>query len=130
MKACEILKDELASLGVKAQLFDLARTDLTAVLAEIFKYDSVVLASATYNAEMFVHMRELINHLVERNFQSRNVALIENGSWAPTANKAMLSALEKCKNLTFYENKVTIRASVKDENITSIKELAKEIASK
>jgi flavorubredoxin len=97
-------------------------------VALAFKYSKLVLATTTYNAEIFPTMREFIDKLVERNYQNRTVALIENGSWAPVAAKQMKERMAKCKNLTFTETTVTLRSASNDETADKIKALAEELA--
>ncbi|MBQ9710363.1 MAG: flavin reductase, partial [Clostridia bacterium] len=108
-------------------VYDLARCDMAKAVADAFKYSKIVLATTTYNAEIFPYMREFINHLTERNFQNRTVAFIENGSWAPMAAKVMKGMLEKSKNLTFTENKVTIVSSLNETSTNEVKQLAEEL---
>ena len=85
-------------------MHDLARDDMALCVSDAFRYGKLVLASVTYNADVFPFMKEFIHHLTERNFQNRTIALIENGSWAPMACKVMKSMLENCKNITWAEN--------------------------
>ena len=94
---------------------------------DAFKYSKIVFATTTYNAEIFPFMREFINHLTERGFKNKKVGFIENGSWAPTAIKVMKNMLEKCKNLTYTNNNVTIISSLSDDNIEEIISLADEL---
>lgn len=127
-KAVEILKDELTSLGcVKVSVTDLAREDMAEAVEDAFKYGKIVLATTTYNADIFPFMREFLTQITERNFQNRTIGIIENGSWAPVAAKRIIKQLEECKNITYTDTVVTIHSAVKDENITQIKALAKEI---
>jgi flavorubredoxin len=95
---------------------------------DAFRFGKVVLATTTYNGEIFPFMREFINHLTERNFSNRTVAFIENGSWAPVATKVMKAMLEKCKNLTYTEKGVKIMSALSDESRAQIEELAKELS--
>ena len=127
-KAVKLLAEKLAGKGVKVALFDLARCDISEAVEDAFKYDRIVLATTTYNADIFPFMRTFIEHLTERNFRSRTVAFIENGSWAPMATKTMRAMLEGCKDLKFAENGVCIRAAVSAENIKEIEALAEELA--
>lgn len=117
----------LTKNGVTVKGFDLARCDITEAVASAFRYDTLVLASPTYNGDMFPFMRDYIHRLAERNFKSRRVAFIENGSWAPLAAKVMRAALENCKELQFGTT-VTVRSAVKKEDEAAIKALAKELA--
>lgn len=127
-KAVELLAEKLKSNGCpKVVIRDLARSDMAQVVSEAFQYGKLVLATTTYNAEIFPYMREFIQSLTERNYQNRTVALIENGSWAPMAVKVMKSLLEKSKNLTFAENSVRILSGVSDENKKQLQTLADEL---
>ena len=96
-------------------------------MEDAFRYGKLVLATTTYNTDMFPYMREFINELVERSYQNRTIALIENGSWAPMAAKSMRAKLENCKNITFTENNVQIRSAMTDENKAQIEALAEEL---
>ncbi len=126
-KAVEILKDELEKNGVKVAVNDLARCDMAEAVEDTFRYGKVVLATTTYNGDIFPFMKEFINHLTERNFQNKFVGIIENGSWAPLADKIIKGMLANCKNLTFANTGVKILSGVKQENIDQIKALAKEL---
>ena len=121
--AVELLKDKLNELNKKYELFDLSRDDSSEALSAVFKYDKVVLATTTYNGTIFPAMKEFIDLLVEHNFQNRKVALIENGMWAPTANKVMTSLLEGCTNLDIISN-ITIKGSLDEANEKDIIDLA------
>ena len=106
LKAVEILKELLIQYGAeKVVVNDLARCDIHEAIEDAFRYDRLVLASVTYNGDVFPHMKEFINHLVERNYSNRTIGFIENGSWAPMASKVMKQMLEKSKNLTLCEKK-------------------------
>ncbi len=127
-KAVELLEQKLLDAGCpKVVVNDLARCDMAEAVEDAFRYGKVVLATTTYNGEIFPFMREFINHLTERNFANRTVAFIENGTWAPVATKVMKAMLEKCKNLTYAENNVKIMSALSDESIAQIEELAKEL---
>ncbi len=126
-KAVEILRDELESKGIKVAVNDLARCDMAEAVEDTFRYGKVVLATTTYNGDIFPFMKEFINHLTERNFQNKFVGIIENGSWAPLADKIIKGMLANCKNLTFANTGVKILSGVKQENIDQIKALAKEL---
>ena len=127
-KAVEILAEKLREKGCpKVAVTDLARDDMAEAVEDAFRYGKIVLATTTYNGEIFPFMREFINHLTERNYQNKTVALIENGSWAPLAAKVMREMLEKSKNLTFTENTVRIMSAVNDENIAQLDALAEEL---
>ncbi len=106
---------------------DLARYDMAEAVEDAFRYSKIVFATTTYNADIFPFMREFINHLTERNFQNKTVAFIENGSWAPTATKVMKTMLEKCKNLTYAENDITIMSAMNEENKIKLTALADEL---
>lgn len=127
-KAVEILAEKLRAKGCpKVVVADLAREDMAECVAYAFEYGKMVLATTTYNAGIFPFMREFINHLAERNYQNRTVALIDNGSWAPTAVKTMRTMLEGCKNITFTENSVCIRSALSDESSAQLEALAEEL---
>lgn len=127
-KAVLQLADKLRANGCpKIEVFDLARCDMAKAVESAFRYSKLVLATTTYNAEIFPFMREFINHLTERNFQNRTVALIENGSWAPMAAKVMKELFAKSKNLTFAENTVKIMSALNDESTQKLNALADEL---
>ena len=128
-KAVEKLAELLQQHGCKkAVVNDLARCDMAEAVEDAFRYGTLVLATTTYNNEIFPFMREFISHLTERNFQNRRIALIENGSWAPTANKTMRKLLEGCKNLSFAENSVTIRSALDTDSSKQLEALAAELS--
>lgn len=130
-KAAELLKSELEALGCKkVTISDLAREDMAEAVEDAFRYDALVLATTTYNADIFPFMKEFINHLTERNFQKRRVGLIENGSWAPTAAKTMKKMLEGCKELEFAETAVQIKSSLSEQSREQISALAGELLKK
>ena len=127
-EAVELLANELKENDdIYVSVIDLARCDMSKAVEDAFRYNRLVLATTTYNADIFPHMKEFIHHLVERNFQNRTVAFIENGSWAPLATKVMKGMLENCKNITYVENNVTIQSSVKENTKQQIQLLAKEL---
>ena len=127
-KAVEFLEKELKENGCpKIVVNDLARCDMAEAVEDAFRYDKVVLATTTYNNDIFPFMREFIEHLTERNFQNKKIGMIENGTWAPNATKTMNTLLEKCKNLTYCENNVKIMSAMTDDNKTLIAALAKEL---
>ncbi len=127
-KAVNLLAEKLRANGCpKVVINDLARCDMAEAVEDAFRYSKLVLATTTYNSEIFPFMREFINHLTERNFQNRTVAFIENGSWAPTAAKVMKGMFEKSKNLTFAETDVTIISALSDESKDAIDTLAGEL---
>ena len=127
-KAVLQLAEKLAANGApKVVLHDLARCDVAEAVADAFRYSKLVLATTTYNADIFPFMREFIDHLTERNFSNRTVALVENGSWAPMAAKVMKGMLEKCKNLTYTETTVRILSALNEESIAQLNTLAEEL---
>ena len=124
MKLAEMLK---ANGCPKVVVNDLARCDMAEAVEDAFRYSKLVLATTTYNAEIFPFMREFITHLTERNFSNRTVAFIENGSWAPMATKVMRGMLEKSKNLTYTENTVKILSALNEESTGQLNALAEEL---
>ena len=127
-KAVELLRDELLENGCpKVVLNDLARVDMHEAIEDAFRYGTMVLATTTYNNDVFPFMREFIYELLERGYKNRKIAIIENGSWAPSARKKIRSMLEEAKGLTILENGVTIRSSMTEQNKEEIKALAKEL---
>ena len=129
-KAAELLAEKLREKGCEVVVYDLARCDMHKAVADAFCYDRLVLASSTYNADVFPFMKTFIQHLTERQFQNRKVGLIENGSWAPLSSRVMRKMLETSKNLTFADTTVKIFSAVKEENITEIEALAEELVGK
>ena len=127
-KAAELLADKLKEKGCpKVVVYDLARDDMSAAVADAFRYSKLVLATLTYNAGIYPFMQDFINRLTERSFQNRTIGLIENGSWAPTAAKVMKGMFEKSKNITWTENNVKVMSAVKEENVKEIEALAEEL---
>ncbi len=127
-KAAELLASKLEEAGCpKVALNDLARCDMAEAVEDAFRYGKIVLATTTYNGDIFPFMREFINHLTERNFQNKTVGFIENGAWAPMAAKVMKGMLDGCKNLTFTETMVQIKAALNDASTAQIEALAKEL---
>lgn len=127
-KAVELLKDKLVIEGAKEiVIHDLARDDMSVCVADAFKYGKLILATTTYNADIFPFMKEFINHLTERNFQNRTVGFIENGSWAPLAKKTMQAMLANSKQITYLEHNVSIMSSIKPNNKEEIELMAKEL---
>ena len=127
-KAVEALAEKLRAGGCpKVVLNDLARCDMAEAVEDAFRYNKIVLATTTYNADIFPFMREFINHLTERNFQNKTVAFIENGSWAPMATKVMKNMLEKCKNLIYAENTVKIMSALSADSREALNALADEL---
>lgn len=123
-KAVNMLKAELENKGVKVPVFDLARCDMAEAVEDAFRYGKLVLATTTYNGDIFPFMKTFIEHLVERNFQNRTVGFIENGSWAPQASRIMRDMLEQQKNLTLPDADVKIYSAVSDKNVAEIQALA------
>ena len=126
--AAELLARKLEEKGRKVSLHDLARTDMAEAVEDAFRYSHLVLASTTYNGDIFPFMKTFIHHLTERNYQNRTVALMENGSWAPVAAKVMKGMLEKSKNITFTDTTVRILSALSDESRAQIDALAAELA--
>ena len=127
-KAVELLAKELEENGCpKVAVNDLARCDMAEAVEDAFRYGKIVLATTTYNAEIFPFMNTFIRELVERGFKNRVVGLIENGSWAPLAAKTMRKMLEGCKNLTFTESTVSIKSAMNDDNKAQISAMAQEL---
>lgn len=128
-EAAELLRTELLDRGVpNVEISDLARCDWAEAVEDAFRYDKLVLAATTYNSEIFPFMKQFIDHLTERNFQKKTVAFLENGTWAPTAAKIMKGMFEKCRDITFAVNTVTILSAMNEENREQIKALADELA--
>ena len=127
-KAVELLAEKLKANGCpKVAVNDLAREDMAECVEDAFRYGKIVLATTTYNAEIFPFMREFINHLTERGLKNKTVALIENGSWAPLAAKTMKNMLEPCKNITYADTTVRIMSALNEQSKAQIDELAKEL---
>ena len=126
--AAELLAQKLQEKGCpKVAVNDLARCDMAEAVEDAFRYGKIVLATTTYNADVFPFMREFINELTERNFQNRFVGIIENGSWAPMAAKVIKKMLENSKNITFADTVVTVKSAVKQNTADDIERLADEI---
>ena len=126
--AALLLADKLRAKGApKVVVYDLARCDMAQAVADAFRYSKLVLATTTYNADVYPFMKEFIHHLTERNFQNRTVAFIENGSWAPLALKVMKKMLEGSKKLTFAENAVTIKSALNADSREKLDALATEL---
>ena len=127
-KAVELLADKLTALGCpKVTVTDLARDDMAEAVEDAFRYGKLVLATTTYNGDIFPFMKTFIEHLTERGYRNRTIGLIENDSWAPTAAKTMLKMFEGSKNLTFTDTTVTIKSAVNTENEAQIAALAEEL---
>ncbi len=130
-KAVELLHDELVRKGCpKVVINDLARCDRAEAVEDAFRYGTVVLATTTYNGDIFPFMRDFIHELTERGYQKRRVGMIENGTWAPVAAKKMKGMLEGCRELTFMENTVTLRSAMNEQNREQIAALADELLTK
>ena len=127
-KAVELLAEKLKEKGCpKVAVNDLARCDMPEAVEDAFRYGKLVLATTTYNAEIFPFMKQFIDHLTERGFRGRKIGLIENGSWAPMAAKVMRGMLEGCKDTTFAETTVRIMSAMNEENKAQIEKLAEEM---
>ena len=127
-KAALYLADALRAKGTEVVVYNLARDDMSAALADAFRYSKLVLACNTYNMSINPFMHDFITRLVEHNYQKRTVALVENGSWAPAAAKLMRAKFEGSKEITFAEHTVTLLSAMKPENEAQLKELAAELA--
>ena len=128
-KAVMELAEQLKANGCpKVVVNDLAREDMAEVVEDAFRYSKLVLATTTYNGDIFPFMRQFIDAITERNYSNRTVAFIENGSWAPTATKVMKGMLEKSKNLTYAEAEVKIMSALNDDSMAQVEALAKELA--
>lgn len=126
-KAVELLKDKLEANNCKVVFCDLAREDMAEAVEDAFRYGKLVLATTTYNADIFPTMKVFIDALIERNYQKKKLAFIENGSWGPMANKIMKAMFEKCKDITYLDTNITILSSISDKNIAEIDSLAAEL---
>ena len=123
-----LLADKLKENGCpKVVVCDLARDEMTEAVEDAFRYGKLVLATTTYNADIFPFMKQFIDHLTERNYQNRTIGLIENGSWAPLAVKIMKGMFEKSKNITWLDTSVTIKSALNDDSRTQIEAMAKEL---
>ena len=125
--AAEQLAQQLRADGTQTVLYDLTRCDLSEAVEDAFRYGKLVLASVTYNADIFPCMRDFLHRLTERSFQNRMVALIENGSWAPAAARIMQGMFEKSKNITWLDTTVKIMSSLSEENIKELDQMAEEL---
>ena len=129
--AAKLLADKLTEKGCpKVVLADLAREDMAECMEDAFRYGKLVLATTTYNTDMFPYMREFINELAVHNYQNRTVALIENGTWAPMAAKAMRAKLEGFKDITFTQHSVQIKSALNEDSLAQIEALAEELCAK
>ena len=125
--AVELLAKALEAKGQTVQIFDLARDDMALAVSEAFRSTKLVLATTTYNSDIFPFMKTFIHHLTERNYQNRTVGFIENGTWAATAARTMKKMLENSKNLNLAEPTVTIKSAVDETNLEQIKALAEKL---
>lgn len=127
-KAVELLAEKLRDKGCpKVVVYDLARCDMSQAVADAFRYGKLILATTTYNAEIYPFMRTFIEHLTERNYQNRTIGLIENGSWAPLAAKIMKGMFEKSKKITWLDTTVRILSSLSAENKDELEAMANEL---
>lgn len=127
-KAVELLAEKLKEKGCpKVVVTDLAREDMAEAVEDAFRYGKIVLASTTYNGDVFPLMKTFIEHLTERNYQNKTIGLIENGSWASMAGKVMRGMFEKSKNITWLETSVKIMSSMDDQNKADIEKMAEEL---
>ena len=126
-RAALLLAEQLKERGENVKILDLARDDWAECVAQAFNYSKLVIATTTYNAEIFPAAREFIDRLIERNYQNRTVAFIENGTWAPVCAKLMRAKFEKCKNVTFAQTEVKVRSALSEESEAQIKALADEL---
>ena len=127
-KAAEKMKEILEAKGAKkVAITDLSRDDMAEAIEDAFRYDKLVLAAASYDASVFPCMETFLNKLTNKNYQNRKIAIIENGSWAPTAARVMKSYVEKMKKITLCEKTVTIKSTMKDADVTAMEELADEL---
>lgn len=122
------LVEDLKQRGNKVALYDLARCDISAAVADAFRYSKLILATTTYNMDIFPHMRDFIHHLIERNYQNRIVGFIENGSWAPNAMKVMKELLNGSKNITYLENNVTIMSALNESSSAKLGAMVEELS--
>ncbi len=126
-RAAELLAKKLEERGCKAVISDLARCDMAEAVEDAFRYGKLVLATTTYNADIFPFMRQFIDHLTERNYQNRTLGFIENGTWAPAAAKTMKAMFEKSKNINYIDTTVTLRSAMTEENAEAIERMAEEL---
>ena len=126
-KAAELLAKKLEERGCKAAISDLARCDMAEAVEDAFRYGKLVLATTTYNADIFPFMRQFIDHLTERGYQNRTLGFIENGTWAPAAAKTMKAMFEKSKNINYIDTTVTLRSAMTEENAEAIERMAEEL---
>lgn len=126
-RAAELLAKKLEERGCKAAISDLARCDMAEAVEDAFRYGKLVLATTTYNADIFPFMKQFIDHLTERNYQNRTLGFIENGTWAPAAAKIMKAMFEKSRNINYIDTTVTLRSAMTEENAEAIDRMAEEL---
>lgn len=126
-RAAELLAKKLEERGCKAAISDLARCDMAEAVEDAFRYGKLVLATTTYNADIFPFMRQFIDHLTERGYQNRTIGFIENGTWAPVAAKTMKAMFEKSRNINYIDTTVTLRSAMTEENAEAIERMAEEL---
>lgn len=126
-RAAELLAKKLEERGCKAAINDLARCDMAEAVEDAFRYGKLVLATTTYNADIFPFMKQFIDHLTERNYQNRTIGFIENGTWAPAAAKIMKAMFEKSRNINYIDTTVTLRSAMTEENAEAIDRMAEEL---
>lgn len=126
-RAAELLAKKLEERGCKAAISDLARCDMAEAVEDAFRYGKLVLATTTYNADIFPFMKQFIDHLTERNYQNRTIGFIENGTWAPAAAKIMKAMFEKSRNINYIDTTVTLRSAMTEENAEAIERMAEEL---
>ena len=126
-RAAELLAKKLEERGCKAAISDLARCDMAEAVEDAFRYGKLVLATTTYNADIFPFMRQFIDHLTERGYQNRTLGFIENGTWAPAAAKIMKAMFEKSRNINYIDTTVTLRSAMTEENAEAIERMAEEL---
>lgn len=126
-RAAELLAKKLEERGCKAAISDLAHCDMAEAVEDAFRYGKLVLATTTYNADIFPFMKQFIDHLTERNYQNRTIGFIENGTWAPAAAKIMKAMFEKSKNINYIDTTVTLRSAMTEENAEAIDRMAEEL---
>ena len=128
LRAAKNLEEMLKEKGINVVLDDLTITDWSYAIANAFKYSKMVLVASSYNAGVYPPMRNFLGHLVERNFQNRKIAIMENGSWAPSAARTIKNIIEPMKNIELIEPVITIKSTLKDENIVEMEKLVDELA--
>lgn len=126
-RAAELLAKKLEERGCKAAISDLARCDMAEAVEDAFRYGKLVLATTTYNADIFPFMKQFIDHLTERGYQNRTLGFIENGTWAPAAAKTMKAMFEKSRNINYIDTTVTLRSAMTEENAEAIERMAEEL---